>query len=90
MPQFGKKPSHIPGIVLFTMLWILSLTVLTPLFVHFRRTGYLELAGSRLEGPEGVAVIAILALIPVTMLALVIQRVHRLATDRGREQPPGE
>jgi len=72
------------------MLWILSLALLTPAFLDFRRTGYLELAGSRWEGGEAVAGVAILALIPVTMLALAIQRIHRFSLQRRRNGRSGE
>jgi hypothetical protein len=65
------------GIVLFLALWIVSLAFLGPLLVGFVRTGYLELGGTPLEGAEGFAVAAILALIPITLLALGIERIYR-------------
>lgn len=88
--QFGRKPSHVPGIVLFLTLWILSVALVAPVVVGFVRTGYLKLAGSPLEGMEGFAVATILALIPVTMLALAIQRIYRYFRDASRKGPPGE
>lgn len=88
--QFGGKPSHVPGIVLFLTLWILSLAFVAPVFVDFRRTGHLKLAGSPLEGVEAVVVATILVLIPVTMLALALQRIHRYFRDARRNGPPGE
>lgn len=88
--RFGGKTSHIPGLILFLALWILSLSILAPTFLEFRRAGYLDLGSGRLEGVEAVAGIAILGLIPVTMLALAIQRIYRFSRDNARERGPGE
>ena len=72
-----NPPSRLTGTAVLFVLWIVSLAIVGPLFLGLRRTGYVELLGSRLEGGEAAAAVGILGMIPIALLALALQGLYR-------------
>ena len=65
------------GGVVFAVLWLMSLSGLATLYLEFRSSNVVEIFGRAYNGFDAVVAMGVLAILPITMLALAIRNFYR-------------
>lgn len=61
----------------YAALWLISLAGLMSLLSEFRAENVVEIFGQTYTGGDAVVALAVLAIGPITLLALAIRELHR-------------
>ena len=71
------------GGVIFALLWLASLSGLVTLLNEFRNSEVVEVFGRTYSGSDAIIALGVLAILPITMLALAIRDFYRYFQVKG-------
>lgn len=69
--------------VVFAVLWLVSILGLATLYLEFRSSNAVEIFGRAYDGFDAIVAMGVLAILPITMLALAIRNFYWYFQGQG-------